>query len=216
MNFKEFLELGNNRNKDYSEIENNKDKCLPILKKRNLYKKQYTLMIDSRDRNRTNYINSNNFVVKINSGNLSNPTINFNYKNIHQIFLTTVVLPRRVVSIQYIILEINELKHEINGTNKNLSNAFAIIIPEHHSNDGDFVNCTINYVDFHKHTFIPPMASLPNTLTFTLKQPNGQLLDLGTDNLLPLEPKDSVQAFFIFKIICNEEDLRLLEHRMID
>ena len=206
MDFKQFLQIKENQNKG-----------VPKLKERKTTTKEYTLLIDSRDRDRTIYTASNNFIVKINSGDNSNATINNKYKNIKEIMLSTAVLPKRITSNSYLILDIEELNStKIKGTNQYLNNAFAIIIPEQHDNPGDFVNCTINYLDFQRHHFDPPLATLPNTFTINIREPSGDLADLGTDNALPLAPKDTVQSFFLFKILCEEEDFHQLNTRLID
>lgn len=192
--------------KNFLEIKENKNKNIQKLPTRNIRKIEHTLLIDSRNRNRNTYINPSQFVVKIDSGSGDNPTIYHKYKNISQIFLTNVVLPKRIVSYPYLVLDIPELQSvNIGGTNQLLQNGFAVLIPEHHQNDGDFVNCTIQYMDYHKHNYYPPLASLPQTLTITLYEPNGTMANLGTDNSLPSPVKDTVQCFFIFKVICLEE-----------
>lgn len=205
MDFKQFLQIKENKNKN-----------IPELPKRTLVSREYTMLIDSRDRDRSIFTDPNTFIVKINSGDQSNSTVNYKYKNIKEIILSTVVLPRRVTSYPYLILDIEELSNtKMQGTNQSLSKAFSIMVPEHHDNPGDYVNCTVNYLDFHRHHFDPPLASMPQNLTFKIKQPNGTLADLGVDNSLPLAPKDSVQAFFLFKIICEEEDMHGLNSRLI-
>ena len=197
--------------KQFLQIKENQNKGVPKLAPRKLTSKEYTILIDSRDRDRTVYPNSNEFIVKINNGDNSNATINYKYKNIKEIVLSSVVLPKRITSYSYLILDIEELNStKIQGTNQHLNKAFAIMIPEQHDNPGDFVNCTVHYLDFQRHHFDPPLASMPNTLTINIRQPNGQLADLGIDNSLPLTPKDSVQGFFLFKIICEEEDFHQL------
>lgn len=202
--------------KNFLKIKENQNKGLPTLPKRKTTSKEYTLFIDSRDRDRTVHANSNEFVVKINSGDNTNATVNYKYKNIKEIILSTAVLPKRVVSHPYLILDIPELRNsKIQGTNDNLNSAFTLMIPEHHHNDGDYVNCTINYLDFHRHHFDPPLATMPNTLTISIKQPNGSLANMGADNSLPTAPKESVQVFLMMKIICEEEDMHQLSFNLV-
>lgn len=202
--------------KNFLKIKENENKGIPSLPKRKTVSKEYTLFIDSRDRDRTTYPNSSDFIVKINSGDQSNATVNFKYKNIKEIILTTVILPKVVRSNSYLILDIEELNStKVRGTNNNLNNAFAVIIPEQHENPGDFVNCTVNYVDFHRHHFDPPLATMPNTLSIKIKESDGSVTNLGADAIVGSSPKDSVQAFFIFKIICEEEDMHQLNPRLI-
>lgn len=203
--------------KQFLQIKENQNKSVPKLAPRKLTSKEYTMLIDSRDRDRSIYPASNNFIVKINTGDNTNATINYKYKNIKELVLSSAVVPKRITSYSYLILDIEELNStKIQGTNQYLNNAFAIMIPEQHDNPGDFTNCTIHYLDFQRHHFDPPLATLPNTFTINIRQPNGDLADLGTDNLLPNAPKDSVQAFFLFKIICQEEDFHQLNSRVID
>lgn len=202
--------------KQFLQIKENKNKGIPELPKRNTKLVTYTLLVDSRDRDRSVFSNSNNFRVKINSGDQTDATVNFKYKNIKEIKLISAIFPKRISSHPYIILDIEELNNEqMKGTNYNLNNCFAIIIPEQHDNPGDFVNCSVNYLESQKHTYNPPLATLPNTLTFNIKHPDGSLTDLGIDNVLPNAPKESVQCFFVFKIICEEEDTSILNPRII-
>lgn len=203
--------------KNFLEIRENKNKGLEKLPERKTVEIEKTLLIDSRNRNRNLYINPSQFVVKIDSGSGDNPTIYHKYKNISEVFLTSVVLPKRVVSYPYLILDIPELDSiNIRGTNDLLNKCFAVLIPEHHHNDGDFVNCTVHYMDYHKHKFTPPIASLPQTLTMTLYEPNGTIANLGTDNSLPTAVKDTVQSFFIFKVICLEESFDNINSRIVN
>lgn len=203
--------------KHFLQIKENKNKGVPKLPERKLTSKEYTMLIDSRDRDRNVYPNSNSFIVKINSGDNSNATINYKYKNIKEIIISSAVLPKRITSYSYLILDIDELNDtKMQGTNHCLNKAFSILIPEQHDNPGDFTNCTINYVDFHRHHFDPPLATMPNSLTINIRAPDGTLADLGADNALPLDPKLTVQAFFIIKIICEEEDFHQLNSRLID
>lgn len=206
MDFKQFLEIKENKNKGIPKI----------AKIPKIVSIEYTMLIDSRDRDRSVYLNTNNFVVKINSNTNVNATINYRYKNITDLILSSVVLPKRVTSYPYLILEIPELSDsKIQGTNQSLNKAFAIMIPEHHDNQGDFVNCTVNYLDNHRHHFDPPRTGLPNSLTFIIKEPNGTLANLGTDNALPLAVKDTVQVFFLFKVKCDETDLHELKPNIV-
>jgi len=203
--------------KQFLELEHNKNKKVQKLPERKLTEVEHTLLIDSRHRNRTVYSNSNSFIVKFDSGNESNPTIYHKYKNISKIFLTHAVLPKRIVTFPYLILDIPEIQSiNIAGTNDLLNRCFAILIPEHHHNDGDFVNCNIQYIDDHKHIYKPPIASLPQTFSISIYEPSGSLANLGTDNTASNPPKETVQAFFIFKVYCQEESFEKINSYMVN
>lgn len=192
------------------------DTAIPKLPVRKLKEKEYCIFVDSRDRNRTNYPSSASFIVKINSGNNTSPTINFKYRNIKNIYLSKIVLPKNVVSYPYLIIDIPELStSKTQGTNNNLNKSFCIVVPETHHNDGDFVNCTIEYIDPTSHVFEPFMATMPNILTIKIKTPSGTIVNLGVDNLLPNAPKGTVQSFMTFKVICMEEDNNILNSMAI-
>ena len=202
--------------KNFLELKENKKKGLEKLPERKLEDVEHILLIDSRNRNRQIYTSSAQFALKIDSGTQLDATINHKYRNISEIYLTSTVLPIKVREHPYIILEIPELNaSNVGGTNNLLDKAFAILIPETHHNDGAFVNSTIHYLDNHKHIYKPPLASLPQTLTITLYDPNGNILDTGTDNAYTHAVKNSVQTFFIIKLICKENSFNGINSRVV-
>jgi len=205
LDFKNFLELRENKNKGLEKLPERKTESV-----------EHTLFIDSRHRNRQIYPLTSQFALKIDSGTNTDATINHKYRNISEIYLTTTVLPIKVKEHPYIILEIPELNaSNVGGTNNLLDRAFAILIPETHHNDGAFVNSTVHYLDNHKHIYKPPLASLPQTLTITLYDPNGNILDTGVDNAYTLAVKNTVQTFFIIKVICKENSFDSINSRIV-
>jgi hypothetical protein len=160
------------------------------------YLNETTVMIDSRDRNRYKYPNSNEFAVYFNgSGNDDDAIIQYELKNIHSIQVVQILLPNSAIGTTgppYITMEIDEIDDTIYGTNDTLSNAFSYIRP---------INSTMSslVVQDIPRVYKTPKATL-GKLTFRFREPSGTLFDFGTDTSPPTEVDDTVQVAFILKI----------------
>lgn len=166
------------------------------------------IFIDSRDRDRDLYPNTNEFVVHFNDSGLgTGAIINESYKDICSIELVQCVLPQSVIGVTgvpYLTLEIPELDNTFQGTNDTLSRAFGYLSPQ------DVYGTTHLSTKFYrrcKKVFSPPKASL-GKLTLRFRQPNGELFDFGADTSSGNPVNEDVQVLLYFDIHTRERKQR--------
>lgn len=151
--------------------------------------KNFNLFVDSRDRNRSLYPNSNEFSINLTDLQMS-------YKNIHSIEVKNIILPYTftgITNIPYLTLQIPEIEtQETTGINNNLINTFAYI-PINISLFSDF-----DY-SYSRRIFTPPKASLKK-LTFKFTNPDGTDANFGTDTIIS-NPVDMEKQVFIHLLI---------------
>ena len=144
--------------------------------------------IDSRDRDRKVWPNSNEFRITFapsSNAVFDNRDIGFisrDFSNVTSVQLVSVIIPRFSVdgdcidTYPYLLLEIDELGGIYDGTNSTTTNAFCKIT---------FDTVVGKYVHFSPQNYEPfikefnPRISL-NRLTIRFKKPNGKLFDFGT------------------------------------
>lgn len=167
------------------------------------YKKQ-SIMISSRDRDRTLFPNTNQFTVHFNNNN-SVSNIPNSYKNVHSLELVQAIIPQSVLSgttgAPYLTLEIAELENSaMNGTNTSLDKAFALISPQ------DIYGTTHLASKFYynfRTEFRPEKATL-NKMTFGFRGPDGTLFDFGTDTVDGTPVNEAVQVLLYFVLETKE------------
>ena len=144
--------------------------------------------IDSRDRDRKIWPNSNEFRISFapsSSAVFDNRDLGFinrDFSNVVSVQLVSIIIPRFSVdgdcidTYPYLLLEIDELGGIYDGTNSSTSNAFCKIT---------FDTVVGKYVHFSPQNYEPfikefnPRISL-NRLTIHFKKPNGKLFDFGS------------------------------------
>jgi len=169
------------------------------------------IIIDSRDRNRAKYPNTNNFQIKIRGSDQDVGVVDYECRNIKSIELMKCVMPSNVTNgttgVPYLILEIPELDNLYHGTNTHLENAFGYLSPQDVIGT-KFIGC--KYENLCKRVYEPALGSL-GSMSIKIRRPNGDLFDFGTDTSLPTAVDDDVQVMFIFRIIAirpNRHNLR--------
>lgn len=158
------------------------------LFEKNTRERVHYVAIDSRDRDRKIWPNSNEF--RISFAPSSNAVfdnrdlgfINRDFSNVVSVQLVSIIIPRFSVdgdcidTYPYLLLEIDELGGIYDGTNSSTSNAFCKIT---------FDTVVGKYVHFSPQNYEPfikefnPRISL-NRLTIHFKKPNGKLFDFGS------------------------------------
>lgn len=188
----QFSYIDNLSNLQRQKMQNN------ILKNPETYIQKNMVVIDSRDRNRDIFPSTSNFAVKFN--NSSDGNISVNFRNIESIELNQVIVPQSVINgttgVPYLILEIDEIRDTIYGTNTNLRNAFAFLSPQD-VYGSKFLSCK-----FYKPAikiFEAPLASL-HKFSIKLKKPDGTIFNFGTDNNNNNPVNDDIQTTFFFTI----------------
>lgn len=166
---------------------------------------EHYIVIDSRDRDRTAFPNTNQYTFQFNTGTQFG--VQNQFRNIVSIELVDAILPSTVIGVEpYLSLVIPELKPSYSGTNDTLSNTFAILIPE--ETTSPFSKCEFNSPILNK--FRIPIASL-NKLTFEFRSGDGTLYSFGADTVSPAPPSNAVQTQLIFKLTTMESDSSLLQ-----
>lgn len=158
--------------------------------------KEHSVFIDSRDRNRDLYPNTNEFVVHFDGSGIidsGGAVVEESYSDIHSIELVHCVLPNSVIGVtgsHYLTLEIPELDNSFTGTNDTLQRAFGYLSPT------DAIGTTHVATKFYRRTrkvFSPPKASL-GKLTLRFRKPDGTLFDFGTDTATGNPVTEDVQV----------------------
>lgn len=169
------------------------------------------IIIDSRDRNRTHWPNTNEFQIKIKGSDQDMGVVEYECRNIRSIELMKCVVPSNVINgttgVPYLILEIPELDNLYHGTNRNLDNAFGFLTPLELIGT-KFVGC--KYENLCKRLYEPALGSL-GQMTIRIRRPDGSLFNFGTDTSPPTNVNDDIQVVLIFKIVAirpNRSQLR--------
>lgn len=121
---------------------------------------------------------------------------------IRQVDYYSPIVLDNIINEPYYTMEIDELSDVINGTNKNLTNAFAVLTPfiRIYDNITRESSKSIEYktTGLWGKTFLTPISSLTN-LTIKIKKPNGEILK----NL-----NDTINVKFIYQYKSNPSDPR--------
>jgi len=204
--------LGNNRQlqtQQHQEIIQNRNMGVPVVERVETVLDSRCVAIDSRDRNRDQFPNSNRFQVQVNPSNtFVGAALYTNFKNIQSIRLVQAILPDFTGNHAYIVLVIPELQDTLVGTNDILKKSFAMLFPD--QVNGDFVNCRVNDMCYCAKTFVPALANI-RTLTLEFYAPDGTLVDFGTDSSLPTAPISTVQNMIVIEITTVNSNRKVLE-----
>jgi hypothetical protein len=196
----------------YSNVKQTKDQI--VLPELDYVLKENCIFIDSRDRDRNLYPNTNEFVVHFNDAGIIGDTgavINASYRDVHSIELVQCVLPQVVIGITgvpYLTLEIPELDNTFQGTNDTLSKAFGYLSPQ------DVYGTTHLSTKFYrrcKKVFNPIKGSL-GKITLRFRRPNGELYDFGADTSAGSPVNEAVQVLLYFDIHTRERKQRHSVH----
>lgn len=163
--------------------------------------KQKILVVDSRDRDKTKWPNPTEFSVYMDSYN--GASFNENIFNIKDITLEQCVVHDFTHDHPYLVIHMPELQQRIAGTNKNIREAFGILVPDHVV--GNYVNCK-PLRRYHNCEFNPPLSRMP---TFKVKYltPDGDLFEpIGLD-------AEDVETLLVMKI--TQEVPQPLEYRLV-
>lgn len=162
----------------------------------------HPILIDSRDRDRSVFPNTNEYVVKFDNNEDGN--IPRNFRNVESIELVQAIIPQSVLNattgVPYITLEIDEVRDTIQGTNTHLRNAFAFLSPQD-VYGSSYLSCKFYRPAVRR--FDAPLASL-SKFTIQLRHPNGELFDFGQDSAPGNPVNESIQTMFYFVINCIE------------
>jgi hypothetical protein len=199
----------NQRGNQFQVIEKNINKQQPKLERIATTTTTKCIAVDSRDRNRELFPDSNRFRVHINpSDTFEGAGLFTNLKNIESIKLVECIVPDFTGNHSYLTLVIPELQDTMLGTNDKLKKAFAMIFPD--TVNGNFVSCKTKGCCYCLKKFKPALANI-NRLTFEFYAPDGTLVDFGTDTTPPTAPNGNVQVIVILEVHTIESNISVIE-----
>ena len=185
----------------YMQFAHNMNKGVPKVEGPKTITETRCLTIDSRDRNRDKYANSNKFRVKFNPGKGElDASLLFSPRKVISIRLAECVLPSIAKTHRYITLVIPEIEDTMIGTGDKVRKSFTTMVPTNYeTGTGDWIRIQAKDLCNCMRTFDPPKERLSN-LTFEFYAPDETLIDFGTDTSSPTLPDENVQVFMVFEI----------------
>lgn len=184
-------------------------------KQKSLTTHEYYLTVDSRDRDRTRYPNTNEYRIELNPSDMyTGGTPGKLYKNIESIELVSCCVPNRnnVLDEQYLLLNIDELQNPIYDTsNRNHKNSiFKLVFREDTTHiftyhDKDLSTIVSRYYQV-------PLAKL-SSLTIRFKKYDGTNFDFGADTVSNIPVNEEVQNSITLKITVREPASEYIPNR---
>ena len=195
------------------------DRYIPHI---NRNERSYLLTIDSFDRNRTEWPNTNNYRIHLGSNPDENGAHTERvYQNVKSIQLVHCVLANKedLQDELYLLLHIDELGGIYEGTNLHSTKAFAKL---NLYRSGYLNTGAISYTGFvdiyqtHlKKVFQPRLATL-DKMTISFRRCDGSLFNFGADNPANQTYNMEVQNSLTFRIITEEADVTDIENENIN
>ena len=168
--------------------------------------KSYYISVDSRDRDRTLWPNSNRFEVRMDAQpGFAGAQIARGFKNVTRIELINVIFPntKSVLSEMYLFLSIPEIEGGMDTTSLG-QRYFAKIVPG--SVIGYYIQSHSDPLERPAKDFLFRGARL-DKLTLELRTSRGQLFDFGDDTHPTNDaPNPLLQTSFTFKITVEENN----------
>lgn len=197
----------------YMQFQQNMNRGVPKVESVKTVTETRCITIDSRDRNRARYANSNKFRVKFNPGKGElDASLLFSPRKVISIRLAECVLPAIAKTYRYITLVIPEIEDTMIGTGDKVRKSFTTLVPTNYeTGTGDWIRIQAKDLCNCMRTFDPPKERLSN-LTFEFYSPDETLVDFGTDTSAPTAPNENVQVFMVFEIkmeVPNKHMLRI-------
>ena len=160
------------------EEKNIPNKDLVIVNDQKQKSKCTCVVIDSRDRNTTQFPNKNNFAFHFNpSDTFVGAALFDEFHNIASIRLVECIVPDFSSTAPYLTLVIPELDETLSGTNDVLKKAFTVLLPDRIFTG--MVHCRTDGMPFCKKVWNPPKGSF-SKWTLTFYNPDGTLHSFGT------------------------------------
>lgn len=171
------------------------------------------LAVNSKDRNSSNYVSPNSYVVHLDASDdsSSSAAVGKVYKNVVSVELIGGFLPDQgnIRQEPYLLLHIDELEDTFDGTNAALSKAFAFMQLDSSITSAYWLNLKDNMTKFVRKEYNPPIATL-SKLTIKITDQSNNIFDWGgTDTDL-----DRQHTLF-FKIVEEIPDTKNLKFRNV-
>lgn len=175
-----------------------------IKPSKKVYKRDYYVTIDSRDRDRALWPSTSHFEVKCEGPDgFKGANLPKKFLNVYSVELASVIYPNTndVLNEMYLYLTVPEIDGVFEATNLEGMKAFAKLIPE--KIHGGFIHALSNYIDRPIKKFKFPGVRL-DKLTIQFKKWNGMVFDFGSDNPPSSQPHNKVQTSITLKITVLE------------
>jgi hypothetical protein len=190
---------------------------IPLPTQHNLTPFPHYLSIDSRDRDRRIYPNSNEYKIYLKGADDKPSAILDNdYRNVISVELVSAIYPNtnNILNEMYLLLQVNEIEGFYDSSNTPTNNAFAKIYPD--AVVGPFVRAKTSGVEFLGIKFRPAnlLASL-NSMTIKWRKYDGTLFNFGVDNPPNMPTNPEVNHTITFKITTLEPDTTVLGHHNV-
>ncbi len=176
--------------------------------------KSYNVLIDSKDRNKSYWPNANPFQFQLGPSSISgDPNIDISnsierrFSEIHALTIKRIIIPDYTVEYSevypYLLLKINELDSNINGTNNVMNNCFGYLtMPTSingylYFNYEENVDAVTNYIqESHMTKIFSPRIEL-SKITVNILNPSGEVITFLDDKSVVIE----------LQIICLKKEL---------
>ena len=215
------LDKMNKHEKDYyhfekivkSEIGDNlKPKSIPVTTF-----KTYNVLVDSKDRNVENWPNHNPFqftmgassIELFNTNQLENKSVYRSFFNVHSVTIKSIIIPYQedILQHSYLLLIINELGNNLNGTNVFMNQAFGYLHQPKNKNGLIYYNFDESYETIkesgqtsHMTKIFSPRIDI-SRLTFRFTDP------LGENILFENNAQNSKSINILFQVTCLRKEL---------
>lgn len=165
---------------------------------------EHYLTVSSRERDVSIYPDPNHYVI----------TFPREFKNIYSIELIQSIIPAQnaVEEEPYLLLHIDEIEDVMVSTNRNISDAFAILQMTSPVTANGFMNVDKRIHENTVKYYRIPKATLAK-MTVTITDWAGTPFDFGTD--APDPPNKTYQNLFVFRVVCLEKKRAQLNHRNV-
>ncbi len=160
------------------------------------------LVINSKDRNVTDYPNSNHFCIFFDD----------TFKNISKIELIQAIIPDKnsVTSEPYLLLNIDEISETMYANDKYISDSFAVLQLCKPITTGGFINIEKRIHENVVKYYNTPKSSL-SKMTIKIMTTSGSLFDFGGSGDLSKE----YQVVLVFRITCIDKSTSEIKQRNV-
>jgi len=164
----------------------------------------FYLTVDSRDRDRRVWANSNEFRIPLvtSSQDLNVKAPNVRYKNIYSIGLLSCVVPNRgnVLAEPYLLLQIDEIDNVYDSANPPSAKAFTKLYFTEPCAGSSYLRLDKGVGDPLTKVYWPAPRSSLDQVTISFRRYDGSLFDFGADDPLPDPPLEDRQTSITLEI----------------
>lgn len=171
--------------------------------------KTYYVLVDSKDRNVERWANNNPFQFSLGPSSVNlmsesqHNSVYRSFSDVHCVTVKKVIIPSIDLTYPYLLLNINELGSNVNGTNDDMNNAFGhLTIPvvyngyAHYNYEESYETIIELGQTTHMTKIFSPRIEI-SKLTFDIKAPDGTSIEFPEDKSVVVE----------LQIVCLRKEL---------